>query len=75
MSADMENPATVKMKVKKERLMRTTIFLPNAMARNLAALALQTGDSQAGIIRQALAAYMKKAGYDPYKQPRIKVSH
>lgn len=65
----------MKVKVKKDPLIRTTIFLPNAMACNLAALALQTGDSQASIIRHALATYMKKAGYDPYKQPQIKVTH
>lgn len=59
----------------RNKLRRTTIFLPNAMAMNLAALALQTGETQASIIRQALAAYMKSAGYEPYKRPRVRVSH
>jgi hypothetical protein len=45
------------------------------MARNLAALALQTGDSRASIVRQALAAYMKTFKYKPYKKPTIKVTH
>lgn len=61
--------------MKRSSLLRTTIFLPKTMALNLAAMALVKGESQATIIREALAAYMKRAGYDPYKKPIIKVAH
>jgi Ribbon-helix-helix protein, copG family len=57
-------------------LTRTTIFLPDEMDQNLDCLALMTGESKATIVRLALAKYMKETyGYDPYKKPKITVSH
>jgi len=56
-------------------LNRTTIFLPDVMDENLNCLALQTGESRATIVRLALAQYMVSKGYDPYKKPKITVSH
>lgn len=54
---------------------RTTIFLPANMLLNLQALALEKGESQATIIRAALAAYMTEQGYKPYVKPTIRVNH
>lgn len=57
------------------RMVRTTIFLTEAMDLNLSALALQTGESRSTLIRLALVKYMKEKGYDPHKKPRIAVRH
>jgi hypothetical protein len=56
-------------------LNRTTIFLPEVMTANLDCLALQIGESKATIVRHALANYMQTYGYDPYRKPKITVSH
>lgn len=56
-------------------LNRTTIFLPDVLDENLDCLSLQTGESRATIVRLALAQYMLQQGYDPYKKPKITVSH
>lgn len=63
------------MKATKQRMVRTTIFLTEAMDLNLSALALKTGESRSTLIRLALAKYMKENGYDPNKRPRITVRH
>lgn len=57
------------------RMIRTTIFLTEAMDLNLSALALQTGESRSTLIRLALTKYMKEKGYDPHKKPRIAVRY
>lgn len=56
-------------------LNRTTIFLPEVLDENLDCLSMQTGESRATIVRLALAQYMLNQGYDPYKKPKITVSH
>lgn len=63
------------MKKAPTKLVRTTIFLPAIMQFNLQVLALQTGESQATIIRLAIASYLKTQGYDPHKKPQIKVRY
>ena len=56
-------------------LNRTTIFLPDVLNQNLGCIALEKGESKATIVRLALAQYMLSQGYDPYKKPKITVSH
>jgi hypothetical protein len=56
-------------------LNRTTIFLPDVLNQNLGCIALEKGESKATIVRLALAQYMISQGYDPYKKPKITVSH
>jgi hypothetical protein len=59
----------------KPQMVRTAIFLTDAMDQNLSAMALQTGESRSTLIRLALAKYMKANGYNPSKRPRVTVRH
>jgi hypothetical protein len=53
------------------RLIKTTVFLPEPMNENLAFMALATGTSKADIVRVALAKHMEGAGYRPHSKPRL----
>lgn len=53
------------------RLVKTTIFLPEAMCENLAFMAMATRQTKADIVRDAIAKLMEHGGYQPFSKPRL----
>jgi hypothetical protein len=61
--------------VEAAKLTRTTVFLTDILTENLDALSLQTGESKAVLVRQALADFLESRGLQPHRRPKVTVTY
>lgn len=55
----------------KQPLVKTTLFIPDVIDANLAYMSLQTQQSKAELVRQAVEQYLDRNHYDPSKKPKL----
>jgi len=55
----------------KAPLVKTTLFIPDVLDANLAYMSLQTRQSKAELVRQAVEKYLEEKRYDPRKKPKV----
>ena len=55
----------------KAQLVKTTLFIPDVLDANLAYMSLQTRQSKAELVRQAVEKYLEEKSYDPRKKPKV----
>jgi hypothetical protein len=55
----------------KTLLVKTTLFITDVLDANLAYMSLQTRQSKAELVRQAVEEYLDRKRYDPRKKPRL----
>jgi len=66
-----ESPTEEKTNTARSTLVKTTFFIPDALDANLAYMSLQTKQSKAELVRQAVEEFLRVKFYDPSKKPKV----